>query len=77
MAFGLVFLDDNGATWTVGPLAGPHPGTIRGLRFCRPSFLGPEEEYELAEVPTGWPACTSGELRLALAHAREARRLAN
>lgn len=77
MAFGLVFLDDSGATWTVGPLAGPVPGTIRGLRFCRPSFLGPEEEYELAEIPAGWPSCSAGELRVALAHARKGRGLTN
>ena len=70
MAFGLVFIDASGATWTVGPLAGERAGSLRGLRFCRPSFLGPEEEYELFEVPTSWPSCTADELRLALQRAR-------
>lgn len=74
MAFGLVFLDESGATWTVGPVAGPVPGTIRGLRFCRPSFLGPVEEYELNEIPCPWPSCTSAELRVALASARAGHR---
>jgi hypothetical protein len=74
MAFGLVFLDDAGATWTVGPLAGQAPGSIRGLRFCRPSFLRVEEEYELGAVPAGWPSCSTGELRIALAEARTGRR---
>ena len=71
MAFGIVFLDDDGATLTVGPVAGANPGSIRGLRFCRPSFLGPEEEYELVDIPDGWPSCTTGELRVALARARD------
>ena len=73
MAYGLVFLDDNGAIWTVGPIAGPAPGTLRGLRFCRPSFFRPEEEYELSAVPEGWPSCTAVELRGALARARDER----
>ena len=70
MAFGIVFLDEQGATWTVGPFGGESAGATRGLRFCRPSFLGPEEEYELSDIPTGWPSCTAGELRTALARAR-------
>jgi hypothetical protein len=70
MPFGIVFLDEEGATWTVGPLPGEGPGAVRGLRFCRPSFLTPEEAYELTGVPEGWPSISASELRRALARAR-------
>jgi hypothetical protein len=70
MPFGIVFLDATGATWTVGPVPGERVGTVRGLRFCRPSFLGPEEEYELQDIPETWPSCTADELRRALDRAR-------
>lgn len=70
MTFGLIFLDDDGATWTVGPLPGEAPGATTGLRFCRPSFLEPVEEVHVRPLPDGWPSCSVDEFRRALARAR-------
>jgi hypothetical protein len=63
MAFGLVFLDQDGGVWTVDVRPVPSQEGQRLLLFSRPSFVEPTEQHSLNEVPPCWPDCSGEELR--------------
>jgi hypothetical protein len=70
MPFGLVFLDEGGAVWTVQINQSAGAGASRSLVFCRPSFFDPAERRSLEQVPDCWPECSDEELRALLGSAR-------
>ena len=61
MAFGIVFLDNDGDVWTVDAKSSPE--SERSLLFSRPSFVEPTEQRLLDGIPDCWPNCTGEELR--------------
>jgi hypothetical protein len=73
MAFGLVFLDNDGAVWTVDVRQAGAEHSARLLLFSRPSFLDPAEQLALDDVPACWPNCNGDDLRGLLAAARHSR----
>lgn len=65
MPFGLVFLDEGGAVWTVD-VRSAASSEEKSLVFCRPSFFDPAEQRAIDGVPDCWPECTDQELRTLL-----------